>query len=279
RTAGLSTAQIQSAPALFRALDSPLHAPVIRAILFVPRFLAAASFPIGVMQQAANCAVLLAIAALCLLAAGQLNVSFEEASLRTSERRIARIARARGQRAGRFVMFRRMPAPFQLRPSAHPEIAILWKNLIAAMRISVAWIPFLAFIVAMMLIPNLLTRHDYLRSVGATVALCFAAFFPLVGSALFRQDLRLDLPDVELLKSFPISGERLVAAEIAGPLLLTSIIEMVALSIAAIMTYRSHAHGVLAFFGTPQFVVTGLLFTIPICAAQLVIRNAMVVLL
>jgi hypothetical protein len=51
------------------------------------------------------------------------------------------------------------------------------------------------------------------------------------------------------------------------------------LSLGAFMAYRSHATGVLAFFGTPQFVVVALLFTIPICAAQLVIRNAIVVLL
>src|SRR2546423_86706 len=63
------------------------------------------------------------------------------------------------------------------------------------------------------------------------------------------------------------------------PLLLISILEMIMLAIAAVMTHRSHATGLLAFFGTPQFVVTAMLFTIPICAAQLVIRNAVVVLL
>lgn len=279
RRIGLSSEQIRSGQSLMRAIEGPLHSPIIRAILFIPRLFAQSVLPPTTGQLLINCALLLVLTAIFLAIAAQLNVSFEEASLRVSEHRIARLARIRGQRAGRHVMFPRMPPPFRLRPSRHPEMAIIWKNLIAALRISVAWIPFLAFIAAMFLVPNLMARQQFFRGVGATIALCFAAFFPFVGSQIFGQDLRLDLPDMELLKSFPISGERLVAAEIAAPLLLISIIETLLLSIAAIMASRSHAEGLLAFFGTPQFVITALLFVIPICAVQLVIRNAVVVLL
>jgi ABC-2 type transport system permease protein len=275
---GMSSAEIQDARALFRAVDSPLHAPLMATILFIPRFFASALMPQSIAQQAVGCAALLVLGAIFVALASQLNVHFEEASLRTSERHVARIARRRGQRTGRSVMFRGMPPLFRLR-TKRPEVAIIWKNLIASMRISAAWIAVIAILAAMMLIPNLITRQDYLRGVGATLALCFAAFFPFFGSQMFSQDLRLDLPDMELLKSFPISGERLVAAEIATPLLLISIVEMILLSIAAVMTYRSHAPMPLAFFGTAKFVVVALLFTIPICAAQLVIRNAVVVLI
>ena len=276
---GFMSTHIPSAKAFFRAVDSPLHAPAIRALLFVPSIFAMAAVPLSASMQLTSCVLLLLIAAICITIAAQLNVRFEEASLKASEHRAARIARIRGQRAGRFVMFPRMPPPFRLRPSAHPEMAIIWKNLIAAVRIAFAWIPFLAFIGMLMLIPNLMTHESYLRGVGAMIALCAAGLFPFIASQAFSQDLRLDLPDIELLKSFPISGERLVAAEIATPLLITSVLELIMLSIGAWMTYRSHATGVLAFFGTPQFVVVALLFTIPICAAQLVIRNAIVILL
>lgn len=279
RHAGLTAHQIQSFQTLIRAVSAPLHTPLINTILFIPRFFGGAVLPPTILQQIVNCLALLVFAAICIAIAAQLNVSFEEASMRTSERAAARLARVRGQRSGRYVMFPRMRAPFSLRPSAHPEIAILWKNLTAAFRISAAWIPFLAFAALLLLIPNLITKEAYLRGVGATVALGFAAFFPIIGSQSFSQDLRLDLPDMELLKSFPISGERLVAAEIAAPLILTSAIELFLLSVAALMTYRSHAEGVLAFFGTPEFVVTAILFCVPICAAQLVIRNAIAVLL
>jgi len=279
RTAGMSTAQMQNASAAFRAIDTPLHAPVINVILVIPRIFALAAIPLTLGSQLMSCALLVVMFFIFLVIAGQLNVSFEEASLHASERRQARLTRIRGQRAGRFVMFPRMPPPFRLRPSKHPEIAIIWKNLVAALRISVAWIPLLIFIAAMLLVPNLMTHQKFLRGVGATMALCFAGLFPFIGSQAFSQDLRLDLPDMELLKSFPISGERLVAAEIATPLILTSILEVIMLTVAAIMTSLSHVSGWLAFFGTPEFVITAMLFTIPICAAQLVIRNALVVLL
>jgi ABC-2 type transport system permease protein len=275
---GMSSAEIQDARAAFRAIDSPLHTPLIATILFIPRFFASALLPQSIAQQAASCAALLVLGAIFLALAAQMNVHFEEASIRASERHVARIARRRGQRTGRFVMFRNMPPLFRLR-TKRPEVAIVWKNLIASTRISAAWIAVIVVIAAMMLIPNLITGQEFLRGVGATLALCFAGFFPFFGSQMFSQDLRLELPDMELLKSFPISGERLVAAEIATPLLLTSVVEMILLSIAAVMTYRSHAPLPLGFFGTPQFVVVALLFTIPICAAQLVIRNAVVVLI
>lgn len=278
-TAGLSTAQIQNANAAFRAIDTPLHAPVINAMLIIPRLFAMAAIPLSLGSQLISCALLVVMFFIFLAIAGQLNVSFEEASLKSSEKRQARLSRSRGQRAGRFVVFPRWPPPFQLRPSKHPEMAIVWKNLIAAFRISVTWIPFFGFIALLLLVPNIFARHNYLRGVGATMALCFAGLFPFIGSQAFAQDLRLDLPDMELLKSFPISGERLVASEMAAPLILTSILEILMLTIAAVLTSMSHVTGRLAFFGTPEFVVAALLFTIPICAAQLLIRNALVVLL
>jgi hypothetical protein len=273
-----SSSPIPDARALFRAVDSPLHTPLIAAILFIPRFFAGALLPQSIAGQIASCAVLLVLGAIFVTVAAQLNVHFEEASLRASERHVARIARRRGQRTGRSVMFRQMPPLFRLR-TQRPEVAIIWKNLIASMRLSAAWIAVVAILTALALIPNLIGGHEYLRFVGVPLALCFAGLFPFVGSQLFSQDLRLDLPDMELLKSFPISGERLVAAEIATPLLLISIVEMILLSIASVMTYLSHAPMPLAFFGSAKFVVVALLFTIPICAAQLVIRNAVVVLM
>jgi hypothetical protein len=278
-TPAFSSAELRTGPTVLKALESRLHAPAIRTILFVPRLFAMAALPESFAQQVLVCLALLGIGALFLAAAAQLNVSFEEASLHASERQIARLERRRGQRTGRRVMFKRMPPPFRLVPSQHPEIAILWKNLTAALRISGAFIFFIAFILILFVVPNILTHESYLKGVGATMALCFAALFPLAASQLFAQDMRLDVPDMELLKSYPISGERLIAAEISAPLIMMSIIQIVLLSIAALMVHASHPNGSLAFFGTAQFVVVALLFTLPICATQLVIRNAIVVLL
>jgi hypothetical protein len=83
---------------------------------------------------------------------------------------------------------------------------------------------------------------------------------------------------VELLKSFPISGERLVAAEMAAPLMIVAAIELILLTFSAIVLNLAGPIRSLRFFATPNFIVVAMLFAIPICAAQLLIRNAMAVL-
>ena len=104
-------------------------------------------------------------------------------------------------------------------------------------------------------------------------------FFPLLGPTIFANDLRLDMPRLEVLKSYPISGERLVAAEIAAPLAVISILEMLfASSASALIAMSGQASRYVQMAGTPQFIVTVLLLTLPICAIQLLIRNAVPVL-
>jgi hypothetical protein len=109
--------------------------------------------------------------------------------------------------------------------------------------------------------------------------ICFAGFFPLLAPNIFANDLRLDMSRLEVLKSYPISGDRLVAAEIAAPLAVISILEMLFATSASVLIGMSGESSMLArIVGTPQFIVTVLLLTLPICAVQLLIRNAIPVL-
>jgi hypothetical protein len=90
--------------------------------------------------------------------------------------------------------------------------------------------------------------------------------------------MRLDLPRIEILKSYPISGERLVAAEIAAPLLIMSIVEILLVAGTALLLQLPSEVPQLQQIGTAQNVVVALLFAIPICAMQLLIRNAVAIL-
>jgi hypothetical protein len=157
-------------------------------------------------------------------------------------------------------------------------VAIIWKNLIALMRNSIAWVAAFAAMLIFMIGISLWTHQaaGYL-TVGITL-LCFAAGFPLISPNVFTNDLRLDMPRLEVLKSYPISGDRLIAAEIAAPLLVMSILEMLYATSASVMMGMGTATRVTKFVATPQFIVTVLLLTIPVCAVQLVIRNAIPVL-
>jgi hypothetical protein len=211
--------------------------------------------------------------------AAALNVSFEEASIGVSQKRAARQARQRGQRSGTSVMFRRAPAPFRLRETGPLEVAIIWKNLIALMRNSIAWVVVFAAILAFMLGVALWSNHEAAYMGFGIALLCMSASFPLLAPNLFTNDLRLDMTRLEVLKSYPIAGERLIAAEIAAPLLVISILEMLFTTASSVLIgMAGETTKFVRHVATPQFIVAVLLLTIPVCAVQLLIRNAIPVL-
>jgi ABC-2 type transport system permease protein len=269
---------LKNAPQIMNALSVPFHKPLIRTILFIPRLIASAAIPPSFAMLAISVPIVLALGVGFFFIAAGLNVSFEEASIASSQKRAARKDRARGQRAGTFVMFRRAPAPFKLQETGPVEVAVVWKNMIALVRNSIAWVVVFAAIDAFMLGIALWTHHTAAYTGFGMALLFMSCVFPLLAPTVFSNDLRLDMPRLEVLKSYPISGERLIAAEIASPLFVISILEMLFATSASIMMGMGEANRFTKFVATPQFIVAVLLLTIPVCAVQLVIRNAIPVL-
>jgi hypothetical protein len=264
-------------PQVLSLLDQPLRTPVFRILLFLPRLFASAVLPASLTQLALACAGLLILAFVLMEIAGQLNVSFEEASIHAARKKESYVERVRGFRSGRRVMFRRMPPPFRLPATPSPEVAILWKNLIAAMRISILFIVVIVGIFGILLAESIFTPAG-IRGGAAMLALLISCVFPLFATNILTQDLRLDLQRIEILKSYPISGERLVAAEIAAPLTIMSVVELLLLAGSLLILHMPNESEKLQRIATPEFAVVVLLFAIPICAMQLLIRNAAAVL-
>jgi hypothetical protein len=261
------------------ALAAPFHNPAVRAILFIPRLIASAAIPASIGMLAMSVPAVLALGVVFFYIAAGLNISFEEASIATSSKKAARQQQKRGQRAGASVMFRRAPPPFKLRETGPVEVAIIWKNMIALVRNSIAWVAVFAAIMALMLGLALWSHQAPAYSGFGVAMLCMAAIFPILSPTLFANDLRLDMPRLEVLKSYPISGERLIASEIAAPLLVISILEMLFATIASVLIgMGGETTMIVRFVATPQFIVGVLLLTLPVCAVQLVIRNAVPVL-
>jgi hypothetical protein len=270
--AKLRPGRIPDLPALF-------HGPAADTILFLPRFFAQTLLPASIGQLLASCGVVLAAALLFFELAARTNISVEDASIRTSEKWAARRARLNGQRIGQHVTFPRIPPPFRVPAGARPEVAIYWKNMTAGLRISSPWVMIMAVCALYFLGQSFYTSEPAMRMVLAMLSLWLAATFPFLGSAVFTQDMRLDLPRIELLKSYPISGERLVAAEIAGPLTFVAAVELMMLSVAAVILRMADLPRRVEFLATPEFVVIALILATPVCAAQLLIRNAVPILL
>jgi hypothetical protein len=261
------------------AANSPFQKPLVKAILFIPRLFASAALPTSVSMLAVSVLGVLALGVAFFFIAAALNVSFEEASIATSQKRAARKDRVRSQRAGSFVMFRRAPAPFRLQETGPIEVAVIWKNLIALMRNSIAWVVVFVAIMAFMVGLAVWAHEPVTFNAIGTSLLFMACFFPLMAPTVFANDLRLDMPRLEVLKSYPIAGDRLIAAEIAAPLAVISLLEMMWATSASIMISMSGSTSrVASFVATPQFIVAVLLLTLPVCAVQLLIRNAVPVL-
>jgi ABC-2 type transport system permease protein len=275
---GFSGLEERLRPGRYPDLPPLFQGPVADAILFVPRFFGQAVLPASVPQLLTSCAILLAIALLFFELAARTNVAVEEASVHASEKSAERRARLGERGAGKQVTFPRIPPPFRIPAGARPEVAIYWKNVTAGLRISSPYLLIMA-VLALYFLGQSFYGPGLEVPVMGFVALSLAAIFPLAGSTIFAQDMRLDLPRIELLKSYPISGERLVAAEIAGPLTFVAAVELMLLTVAAIIFHESELPATLKFLGSPEFVVTTLMLATPVCAAQLLIRNAVPILL
>jgi len=118
--------------------------------------------------------------------------------------------------------------PFPLRPHGRPEVAIVWKNLMQAHRMSLgAVVPLaLAGLLLAMLVPALFPAPERIYLVLALGGGAFMIFPPLMCGVMNRNDLRVDLLHADILRAWPLSGERLVAAEIAGPVLSATLAAM-----------------------------------------------------
>jgi hypothetical protein len=80
--------------------------------------------------------------------------------------------------------------------------------------------------------------------VAAIVAAMILIWSVFLGPRFVRNDLRADLTQLELLKTFPLSGRRIVAAEVmSATLSLTAVQAVVALILSLFFLLRNPAYG------------------------------------
>jgi hypothetical protein len=242
----------------------------------VPRLFATAAAAPTLPQLATSIAGVLAAGVVFFLLAARMNVSFEEASIVTSAKRAARLERMRARQGGQLaVSYRRFGPMFRLGETGIPEVAIVWKNVIALVRTAFGIAVLLLVLAALMLGIAFYQHDEVVYHVVGPLFLMVACFLPLSGPQLFANDFRLDLARSEILKSYPMVGERLVAAELAAPLCVIAVLELVfAAAGSLLISLGDSTDRFLQFVGTPEFIITVLVLTLPVCALLLVIRNA-----
>jgi hypothetical protein len=159
------------------------------------------------------------------------NVSFEEASVEAAERR-ARIQEARRSGRGRrSPVSKRRFVPFRLAASGRPETALVWKNLIAAIRVAVPRM--LLFLIAMGFAGAMsMTRRFPAGPVISAACVFIAALLVLLGPNAMRIDFRQDLSQIDILRSLPMTGAQIVWAEMLGPGLIIACLQWLLISAA-----------------------------------------------
>jgi len=142
---------------------------------------------------------------------------FEDAALEQARRRGRVKGRGRGPK--RRLSTTRRWQPFTLSPRGLPEVAIVWKNLLQVHRANLGILVLLglAALVVLMMVPALLPSPSRFYLMLGLGGAAFMIFPPLMCGVMQRHDLRVDLLHADILRTWPLTGERLVAAEIAGP--------------------------------------------------------------
>lgn len=148
------------------------------------------------------------------------DVAFEEASVEASQKLATRIAAVRAgnwQSAGKKQKARR--EWFKLTPAGPLPVALLWKNLIGIGQVfSPRLLIALGIVVVVFFAGIGGSAHARNFSIVAAVFVAIALGYSLLlGPQLLRLDFRRDLPQADILKTFPLSGWQIALGELLAP--------------------------------------------------------------
>jgi len=160
------------------------------------------------------------------------DAAFEDAAVEASAERAARIAARRSggpgaprrRRAGADAGATRVWLP--LPSTGDPVVAIVWKNMFAVARGDRFFRQTLFFGLAVVG----LSIFSFLRPAKSELVIgiitAWSAMLVLLGPVWVRNDLRGDLPRLEVLRTYPLAPARLVAAEVASSALVLTALEL-----------------------------------------------------
>jgi hypothetical protein len=202
--------------------------------------------------------------------------AFEEASAAQAE------IHAKTPAAGRRRRIRKRKVPFRLRASGPPEVALLWKNLTltrrqAGIHAIAMLIPLVGILIALLATD---VRRSGLAAVIAILCLALAMIVILTGPFSTRNDLRHDLANLALLKTWPLRGATLFRGAVLAPTVtLSAILILLIVTSAILFGYVTPTRASGIAFIRDRFVYAGVavLLAPAIVLAQVVIQNAFAV--
>lgn len=221
----LRVASASGMKALFSAIAGALQAPVPAAALRPVQMLLDPITTAGTPAWGMSVLWGLAVVFVHYVWVVRLDSAFEEAAMEATQHRAERLQRFRASQMGqaRSKKGKLVSVP-SLSLHGRPEVAIAWKNVVAALRGGSWKTQLISFVVGLGALA-FVTRSASTKAadafVGVTVG--WGAMLLFIGPLWMRFDLRLDLPRLAVLKTYPLAGWRIVTAEIAAVTLLHSI--------------------------------------------------------
>jgi ABC-2 type transport system permease protein len=217
-------------------------------------------------------------------------VRFEEGSIAIAARRAAmRGAMQRGESLKLGGKAKALPGPFPLPPLGAPEVAFLWKNLLS-LRSTMFSRRSLGIVIGigvwayfgvqpLMRARGLSHGNDAIGFIVLALCAIVAGYTLILGPQIARQDLRNDLPNADLLKTYPMEGWRLALGELLAPTaILTAIIWVTILAAAAAFDTGGRVEWLTSGMRATLVLCLGL--TTPIlCIIQLIVPNTLMVLM
>jgi ABC-2 type transport system permease protein len=212
---------------------------------------------------------------------------FEEGSIALAEKRAAfRATMLRGE-APKVGIFKpkAQPGPFPLSPTGPPEVAFLWKNLLSMrstlMNRRTIIMAFAMITWVALAFRPLLARGGGPASYGLLIAIfcaIAACYTLLIGPQAARQDLRSDLPNADILKTFPLESWRLALGELLAPAAVLSLVLWALIIISSIAMPTGGLEWLTP--GVRLAVALCLCAAAPVvCVVQLIVPNLIMVLL
>jgi hypothetical protein len=258
------------------AATAILHAPASKAVLYPFRLVLAPVFTSTTSEWLGAVWPALLLLAAHVVWVLRTDAAFEEAAAASAARRAVAIAR----RAGRATMpaasgiRRRFRLP--LPEGSSPAAAIAWKNITAlgrtmAVRTVVAIV--VAVLIMLFVLNKALPESDSVTVLIGRLALTFTGMLVFAGPLWVRNDLRLDMLQLEQLRSFPVRGATLVRAELSAALITLCAVQVPMLIVAYALTPPPNRIAS-TWSGQTALLVTCLVAVPVVSALGLLVQNA-----
>jgi hypothetical protein len=203
------------------------------------------------------------------------DTAFEEAATEAAEKMNRAVA------AGHFLAPRKprkRSRRFRLAPHGPVETAILWKNWLLLGRMSRQATITMGLILAGIVIAFVVgSNGEGLAEVIGAISVVAVALAVLLGPAMLRVDLRHDLANLALIKTWPVRGAALIRGELLAPAAALSLSAAAAIVIGTaiapeLLLVAQPTAGARAVFGLSAIIaMSGLIL------AQLLVHNAIAV--